>query len=71
MQNNTNILIQISDDLSFLKKKVIAIEERVEEIDDDLHELKPEYIEKLKKIEEGKFYSYKTVKDLRVAIEKD
>ena len=57
-----NLLVQISDDLSFLKKKILSIEQRVEEIDDDLHELRPEYREKLKKIEAGKFQSYKTYK---------
>ena len=68
---DTNIMMQISDDLSFLKKRIVAIEQRVEEIDDDLHELRPEYLKKLKKIEAGKFHSYKSVKELRNAIEKD
>jgi len=64
-------LKQISDDLDFLKKKIMSIEERVEEISDDLHEVRPEYIEKLKKIESGKFHHYKNIKELRKTIEKD
>jgi len=45
------------DDLSFLKEKILKIEMDVSEINDDLHQVRPEYLEKLKKIDEGKFIS--------------
>ena len=64
-------LKQMSEDISFIKKKMLEMEEDLHEISDDLHEVRPEYIEKLKKIEAGKFHHYKTVKGLRKAIEKE
>lgn len=71
MQESVVLLKQISSDLGLLKEKVVRIERIVEEIDDDLHEVRPEYIEKLKKIEAGKVYHYKNASELRKAIEKD
>ncbi len=44
------LLERIVDDLDFVKKKVIEIEENIEEINIDLHYAKPEYIEKLENI---------------------
>ncbi|VVB85545.1 Uncharacterised protein [uncultured archaeon] len=44
------LLEKISADLSFLKNKVIEIEEYLEDIDMDLHHVKPEYIRKLEEI---------------------
>ncbi len=48
---------RIMDDLAFLKEKILKIEMDVSEINDDLHQVRPEYLEKLKKINEGKFIS--------------
>lgn len=48
---------RIMDDLSFLKEKILKIEMDVSEINDDLHQVRPEYLEKLKKIDKGKFIS--------------
>lgn len=48
---------RILDDLAFLKEKILRIEMEVSEINDDLHQVRPEYLEKLKRIEEGKFIS--------------
>ncbi|MBZ0175386.1 MAG: hypothetical protein OIN84_16915 [Candidatus Methanoperedens sp.] len=36
-------------DLDFLKTKIISIEETIEDIDNDLHHVKPEYIRKLER----------------------
>jgi len=49
-------LQKISDDLDFLKEKIVRIENDVEEINFDLHrDVKSEYLKKLKKIDKGKF----------------
>jgi len=48
---------RIMDDLAFLKEKILKIEMDVSEINDDLHNVRPEYLEKLKKIDKGKFIS--------------
>ena len=48
---------QILNELEFLKEKILKIEMDVSEINDDLHLVNPEYLEKLKKIDEGKFIS--------------
>lgn len=64
------LLKEIRDELFFLSKKVIIIEEEIDAISNDIHTVRPEYIKKLKKIDkEGKFNSFKTIGDLRNAIE--
>ncbi|MCG7847704.1 MAG: hypothetical protein MIO93_00800 [ANME-2 cluster archaeon] len=44
------LLERIVSDLDFLKKKILSIEETIEDIDNDLHHVKPEYIRKLESI---------------------
>ena len=44
------LLERIASDLDFLKRKVIEIEENIEDINNDLHHVKPEYIKKLEAI---------------------
>lgn len=68
---NINLVKQISDDLTFLKKKVVAIEERIEEIDDDLHAVRPAYLEKLKKLEKEPTKKYKNLEELEKDLKKD
>lgn len=64
------LLKEIRDELFFLSKKVIIIEEEIDAISNDIHTVRPEYIKKLKKIDkEGKFISFKTIGELRNAIE--
>ncbi len=41
---------RIASDLDCLKKKVVEIEESIEDINIDLHHVKPEYIKKLEVI---------------------
>ncbi len=48
---------RIVEDLAFLKEKILRIEMEVSEINDDLHEIRPDYLIKLKKIDEGRFIS--------------
>ncbi len=65
-----NVLKQIQSDLSFIKQKVSIIEEEVDAISGDIHELRPEYVKKLQEIEKkGKFLSFKSVDELRKSIE--
>jgi hypothetical protein len=65
-----NVLKQIQSDLSFIKQKVSIIEEEVDAISGDIHELRPEYVKKLQEIEKkGKFLSFKNVDELRKSIE--
>lgn len=45
---------RILDDLAFLKEKILRIEMEVSEINDDLHQIRPDYLEKLKKIDNRK-----------------
>ncbi len=59
MEQELKILKQVATDIELLKEKVDKIEASLDEIDDDLHEVKPEYLEKLKNIESGKFVSKK------------
>ena len=51
------VLEKIAKDVSEVKEKIVAIENELSEISGDLHELKPEYVEKLKAIDKGKFLS--------------
>jgi hypothetical protein len=46
----TELLRKISDDLDFLKKKVLEIEERLEIMDMELHLIKEEYFDRLNEI---------------------
>ncbi|MCZ7356328.1 MAG: hypothetical protein O8C66_10910 [Candidatus Methanoperedens sp.] len=65
-----NVLKQIQSDLSFIKQNVSIIEEEVEAISGDIHELRPEYVKRLQEIEKkGKFLSFKNVDELRKPIE--
>ena len=64
------VLKQIQNDLAFIKRKVNIIEEEVDAISGDIHELRPEYVKKLQEIEKkGKFLSFKNVDELRKSIE--
>lgn len=41
---------QILNELAFLKEKILKIEMEVGEINDDLHQVRPEYLKKLEAI---------------------
>ncbi len=45
--------------IAMVYQKLQAIEQEVQEISDDLHRIKPEFVEKLKTIEKGKFHTFK------------
>ncbi|MCL7413769.1 MAG: hypothetical protein M8353_09155 [ANME-2 cluster archaeon] len=44
------LLEKIVSDLDFLKIKILSLVETIEDIDNDLHHVKPEYIRKLESI---------------------
>ena len=50
--------------LEMVYQKLLYIEETVKELDDDFHRLKPEFLIKLKKIEEEKIYTFDTIEDM-------
>jgi len=51
------LLENIIKDIDFLKERILVIEQEVKEINEDLHIVKPEYIEDLKQIEKQKTIS--------------
>ena len=51
------LLQKIAQDVGTVKAKVERIEQDLDELSSDLHQVKPEYIEKLKKIDSGRFVS--------------
>jgi len=61
----TALLQEIKNELSFIKEKIIVIEVSLNEIDADLHrELNPEYLKKLEKIEkEDKRVHFKNIEE--------
>jgi len=48
--SEAQLLQRIASDLDFLKIKIISIEETIDDIDNDLHHVKPKYIRKLESI---------------------
>ena len=67
IDENTNRVLNVVKAKYNLKDKGEAIKMVVEKyIGDDL-ELKPEYLEKLKKIRKGKFISFRSIDELRKA----
>ena len=51
------ILKDIAKDLKVLRDKMEKIEQGLDDLSNDFHDLRPEYLEKLKKIDKGKFIS--------------
>jgi len=47
-----------------LYRKLQVIEDEIKEINEDLHRVKPEFVEKLKKLEKGKFHTFKNVEEM-------
>ena len=55
------VVTLLRQDLEFIKRKVIDIDVELEEIHDDLHQVRPEYLEKLERIKKefGKKFTSK------------
>ena len=50
--------------LSMVYQKLQSIEAEVKEINEDLHRVRPEFADKLKTIEKGKFHTFKTIEEM-------
>lgn len=69
---NTKQLNSLKKDMLFLKQKIRVMEEEIDAVSNDIHEVRPEYVEKIKKIlAEGKFHTYDNIEELRKDIETD
>lgn len=62
------LLKKVVDDLTFLKNRVIYIEDELKEISNDLHIVRPSYLKKLEKIKQGKFHHYDTFEEFEKAM---
>ncbi|VVB59254.1 Uncharacterised protein [uncultured archaeon] len=61
---------RMESEISLLKQRLNALEAEVKVIDEDVHEVRPEYLKKLEEIEKtGKFYRVKSVEEMRKDIE--
>jgi hypothetical protein len=72
INENTNRLLNILKAKYGLKDKSEAIDKMAEEYEEEIlePELRPEYVEKIRKIEKhGKFKKYSSLKELRDEIE--
>ncbi len=59
-----NVVVQgIRDEVMFIKKKLAKIEIVLDEIDTDIHRVKPGYLKKLDRIEKGKFIHFKSMEE--------
>ena len=63
------LLAQIANDLQFIKGELAELKEEVNDIRDREIELRPEYLEKLKKIDSGDFKRFSSIEALRKEIE--
>ena len=60
----TEAIIQnLQKDITLIIEKISKMESSMEEICDDLHQVKPEYLKKLEKIKKGKFYHFENKRD--------
>ena len=56
-------LKQMSEDISFIKKKMLKPEDDIHELSGDLHEVRPKYLEKLKRLEKEPAKRYKSMEE--------
>ncbi len=58
------LLKQMQNDISFMKNKIIIIEEEVDEISSDLHrELNPEFLNRLESVQKQKGIRFNSMKE--------
>ena len=69
INENTNRLLNILKAKYGLKDKSQAIEKMAEKYEEEIlePELRPEYIEKIKKIRKGKYHKFSSIEELRKA----
>jgi len=58
------LLKQMQNDISFMRQRIIVIEEEVDEISSDLHrELNPEFLKRLESIQKQKGIRFNSMKE--------
>ncbi len=57
--------------LDVIYHKLEAIEQEIKEISEDVHRVKPQYLEKLKEIENGKTHKFKNLEEMEKQFEID
>jgi hypothetical protein len=65
------VLEQIADDIRSIRRELAELKEEVSDLRDVELEVRPEYLEKLKKIEAGQFKRFDSIDKLRKEIEQD
>lgn len=63
METATITLLDLHKDILILMQKINKIEVNVEEINNDLHQVRPEYIQKLDQIKAGKQHHFENKTD--------
>ena len=65
------LLKQVVQDVQIIRQELAELKEEVSDLRDVELEVKPEYLQKLKKIDSGKFKSFSSIDELRKEIETD
>jgi len=65
------LLQQIADDVRLMRQEITELKEEVNDLRDVEPEVRPEYLDKLKKIDSGKFKKFSSIDDLRKQLETD
>ena len=65
MNGNANVTLDV------IYHKLEAIEQEIKEISEDVHRVKPQYIEKLNEIEKGKTHKFKNLEEMEKQLETD
>jgi prefoldin subunit 5 len=64
-------LQKIAEDVRVIREELAALKEEINDLRDLELEVRPEYMERLKKIDTGEFKRFSSVEELRKEIEKD
>jgi len=59
MTTETVNLQELQQSVHLILEKVMKLEQNIEEINDDLHQVRPEYLHKLNQIKKGKSLQFK------------
>jgi len=65
------LLQQIAQDVRLMRQELSELKEEVNDLRDVELEVRTEYLDKLKKIDSGKFKKFSSVEDLRKQLETD
>lgn len=65
------LLKQVVEDVRIIRQELTALREEVSDLRDVELEVKPEYLQKLKKVDSGKFKRFSSIDELRKETETD